>query len=397
MGTILVINAGSSSIKLALFEGARGHALQLVAKGGIDGIGTQPSLRVRDAQGRVLAEEKYSAAEVSDAGSAITRAGAWLRAYLKGAAPAAVGHRVVHGGPAYTAPQLVDDRVLATLEALVPLAPLHQPAALEPIHAIRLRFPGTPQVACFDTAFHREHPEVADRYALPEALYREGIRRYGFHGLSYEYIARSLSRVAPEIAHGAVVVAHLGSGASMCALRDGRSMDSTMGFTALDGLPMGTRSGQIDPGVLLYLLTQKGWRAEDLERLLYHDAGLRGLSGISNDVRDLLASDAPAARLALDYFVYRIAREVGSLAGALGGIDGLVFTAGVGENSPDIRARVCARAEWLGVHLDQAANRAGGPRISAPGSRVSAWVIPTDEERMIAEHTLDVVSRTRET
>jgi acetate kinase len=394
MGTILVVNAGSSSIKLALFEGARGHALSLVAKGGIDGIGTQPRLRVRDAQGQVLIDEKYSAAEVSDAESAITRAGAWLRAHLKGAAPEAVGHRVVHGGPAYTAPQLVDDRVLAAIEALVPLAPLLQPAALEPIRAIRQRFPGTPQVACFDTAFHREHPEVADRYALPEALYREGIRRYGFHGLSYEYIARSLPRIAPEIARGAVVVAHLGSGASMCALRDGRSMDSTMGFTALDGLPMGTRSGQIDPGVLLYLLTQKGWRAEDLERLLYHDAGLRGLSGISNDVRDLLASDAPAARLALDYFVYRIGREVGSLAGALGGIDGLVFTAGVGENSPDIRARVCARAEWLGVHLDQAANRAGGPRISTPGSRVSAWVIPTDEERMIAEHTVGIVSRT---
>jgi len=237
MGTIVVVNAGSSSIKLALFELAHAPALQLVAKGGIDGIGTQPRLGVRDAQGLVLVEEKYSAAEVSDAGSAITRAGAWLRAYLKGAAPAAVGHRVVHGGPAYSAPQLVDDRVLAALEALVPLAPLHQPAALEPIRAIRRRFPDTPQVACFDTAFHREHPEVADRYALPEALYREGVRRYGFHGLSYEYIATRLPRIAPEIARGAVVVAHLGSGVSMCALRDGRSMDSTMGFTALDGLP----------------------------------------------------------------------------------------------------------------------------------------------------------------
>jgi acetate kinase len=392
MATILVVNAGSSSIKLALFEVAHGRPLQLDAKGGIEGIGTQPRLRVRDAQGTVLVEEKYSAADVSDAESAIARAGVWLRAYLKGGAPAAVGHRVVHGGPVFSAPRLVDDRALAMLEALVPLAPLHQPAALEPIRAIRLRFPDTPQVACFDTAFHREHPEVADRYALPEALYREGVRRYGFHGLSYEYIARSLPRVAPEIARGAVVVAHLGSGASMCALRDGRSMDSTMGFTALDGLPMGTRSGQIDPGVLLYLLTQKGWRAEDLERLLYHDAGLRGLSGLSNDVRELLASDAPASRLALDYFIYRIGREVGSLAGALGGIDGLVFTAGIGENSPDIRARVCARAEWLGVQLDPAANLAGGPCISTRGSRVSAWVIPTDEERMIAEHTLAIVS-----
>ena len=394
MATILVINAGSSSIKLAIFEVGEGRALQLAAKGAMDGIGTQPRLRARDAQGTVLADEKYSAGDVPDIAAAMIHTGAWLRAYLKGSVPLAVGHRVVLGGSTYAAPQLVDDRVLASLEALVPLAPLHQPSALDPIRAIRLRFPEAPQVACFDTAFHRDHPDVADRYALPEALYQEGIRRYGFHGLSYEYIARSLPRVAPEIARGAVVVAHLGSGASMCALRDGRSVDSTMGFTALDGLPMGTRCGQIDPGVLLYLLTEKGWSAEDLERLLYHEAGLRGLSGISNDVRDLLGADAPAARRALDYFVYRIGREVGSLAGAMGGIDGLVFTAGIGENSPDIRARVCARAAWLGIELDQAANRAGGPRISTPASRVSAWVIPTDEERMIAEHTLDVVSRT---
>lgn len=392
MATILVINAGSSSLKLSLFEVAGDRALRVAAKGQMDGIGTQPRLRARDAQGVVLADEKYSAADVPDAGAAMTCAAGWLRAYLAGAVPLAVGHRVVHGGPTYAAPQLVDDRVLAALEALIPLAPLHQPSALAPIRAIRARYPGTPQVACFDTAFHREHPEVADRYALPESLYQDGIRRYGFHGLSYEYIARSLPRVAPEIARGAVVVAHLGSGASMCALRDGRSVDSTMGFTALDGLPMGTRCGQLDPGVLLYLLTGKGWSASDVERLLYHDAGLRGLSGVSNDVRDLLSGDTPGARLALDYFVYRIGREVGSLAGALGGIDALVFTAGIGENSPDIRARVCARAEWLGIHLDTAANRGGGPRISTPGSRVSAWVIPTDEERMIAEHTLAVVT-----
>jgi len=392
MATILVINAGSSSIKLSLFEVAPGRALNLGAKAQMDGIGTQPRLRARDAHGRLLADEKYSAEELPDVGAAMTCAATWLGDYLAGAVPMAVGHRVVHGGPTYAAPQLVDDRVLAALEALVPLAPLHQPSALAPIRAIRVRFPGMPQVACFDTAFHREHPEVADRYALPDVLYKEGVRRYGFHGLSYEYIARSLPRVAPEIARGAVVVAHLGSGASMCALREGRSVDSTMGFTALDGLPMGSRCGQLDPGVLLYLLTEKGWSAKDVERLLYHDAGLRGLSGISNDVRDLLASDAPPARLALDYFVYRIGREIGSLAGAMGGIDGLVFTAGIGENSPDIRARVCARAAWLGVHVDEAANRVGGPRISTPGSRVSAWVIPTDEERMIAEHTLAVVS-----
>jgi len=387
--TILVVNAGSSSIKVALFAIEAGRALRLTARGQIDGIGTQPRLRARDAQGATLADEKFSAADVADVPAAMAKVGEWLRAHLAGAVPVAVGHRVVHGGPAFAAPQRVDDAVLAELERLVPLAPLHQPSSLQPIRALQARFPRTPQVVCFDTAFHRAHPEVADRYALPEALYREGVRRYGFHGLSYEYIARTLPRVAPEIAQGSVVVAHLGSGASMCALHNGRSVDSTMGFTALDGVPMGTRCGQLDPGVLLYLLGQKGWSVKEVEHLLYHEAGLRGLSGLSNDVRDLLASDAPSARLALDYFVYRIAREVGSLAGAMNGIDGLVFTAGVGENSPDIRERVCARAGWLGLRLDDAANRAGGPRISAPGCRVSAWVIPTDEERMIAEHTVE--------
>jgi acetate kinase len=387
--TILVVNAGSSSIKVALFAIEAGRALRLTARGQIDGIGTQPRLRARDAQGATLADEKFSAADVADVPAAMAKVGEWLRAHLAGAVPVAVGHRVVHGGPAFAAPQRVDDAVLAELERLVPLAPLHQPSSLQPIRALQARFPRTPQVVCFDTAFHRAHPEVADRYALPDALYREGVRRYGFHGLSYEYIARTLPRVAPEIAQGSVVVAHRGSGASMCALQNGRSVDSTMGFTALDGVPMGTRCGQLDPGVLLYLLGQKGWSVKEVEHLLYHEAGLRGLSGLSNDVRDLLASDAPSARLALDYFVYRIAREVGSLAGAMNGIDGLVFTAGVGENSPDIRERVCARAGWLGLRLDAAANRAGGPRISAPGCRVSAWVIPTDEERMIAEHTVE--------
>jgi acetate kinase len=392
--TILVVNAGSSSLKFSVFEIGEGRALRLASKGQLDGIGTQPRLRAQDAQGATVTDEKYPAGEVADVPAAMTRVGAWLRAH-PGGAPVAVGHRVVHGGATYTAPVRIDAGVLAALEGLIPLAPLHQPSSLHPIRTIQARFPEVPQVACFDTAFHRGHPEVADRYALPDALYREGVRRYGFHGLSYEYIARSLPRVAPEIARGAVVVAHLGSGASMCALRDGRSMDSTMGFTALDGLPMGTRCGQLDPGVILHLLTAKGKNAGDIEHLLYHEAGLRGLSGVSNDVRDLLASDAPSARLALDYFVYRIAREVGSLAGALGGIDGLVFTAGVGENSVDIRGRVCARLAWLGLRLDEAANRARGPRISTADSRVSAWVIPTDEERMIAEHTLEVVGTTK--
>jgi acetate kinase len=300
----------------------------------------------------------------------------------------AVGHRVAHGGPHYAAPVVVNDAVLAALDRLVPLAPLHQPHNLAPIRAIQSGFPGVLQVACFDTAFHRGHADVADRYALPEALYQEGVRRYGFHGLSYESIAQTLGRVAPAVARGAVVVAHLGSGASMCAMRDGRSVDSTMGFTALDGLPMGTRCGQLDPGVVLYLLRAKHYDVDGVERLLYQEAGLRGLSGISNDVRDLLASPDPRARLALDYFVYRVGREIGALAASMGGIDALVLTGGIGENSPEMRARICATAAWLGLALDETANRAGGPRISTSGSRPSAWVIPTDEERMIAEHTL---------
>jgi acetate kinase len=395
--TILVVNAGSSSVKCSMYDIGDGRALRLTAKGQIEGIGSEPRLRMLDAQGAVLADDKYVAADLPDVPAAIACMGNWLRMLLAGAAPVAVGHRIAHGGPFYAAPALLDDVVLAALERFIPLAPLHQPYNLSPIRSIRARFPDTPQVACFDTAFHRGHAEVADRYALPDTLYQEGVRRYGFHGLSYEYIARTLPRVAPEIAHGAVVVAHLGSGASMCAIRDGRSVDSTMGFTALDGLPMGTRCGQLDPGVVLYLLTEKGWSPKDVERLLYREAGLRGLSGVSNDVRVLLASDAPAARLALDYFVYRIAREAASLAAAMGGLDALVLTAGIGENSPEIRARICARLEWLGIRLDDTANRAGHGRISRPDSRVSAWVIPTDEERMIAEHTLAVVSSSRPT
>jgi len=390
--TILVVNAGSSSIKFSSYAVDAGRTLRPILKGQMDGIGTQPRLRVRDAQGGALTDQKYSIDDVRDISAAMAAVGGWLRTHLGGGLPLAVGHRVAHGGPDYAAPVKVDDGVLDALERLVPLAPLHQPYNIGPIRSIQTRFPGTPQVACFDTAFHRGHADVADRYALPDALYKEGVRRYGFHGLSYEYIARVLPHVAPQIALGRVVVAHLGSGASMCAMCAGRSVDSTMGFTALDGLPMGTRCGQLDPGVLLYLLSQKGWSAADVERLLYREAGLRGLSGISNDVRDLLASEAPAAQRALDYFVYRIRRELGSLAGALGGLDGLVLTAGIGENSPEIRARICVSAAWLGIRLDERANRSGGPRISAPDSRVSVWAIPTDEERMIAEHTLAVVA-----
>jgi acetate kinase len=281
--------------------------------------------------------------------------------------------------------------VLEQLQRLVPLAPLHQPNNLAPIRTILDRLPNLPQVACFDTAFHRGHREVADRFAIPGQLYSEGVRRYGFHGLSYEYIAGRLAEVAPEIARGRIVAAHLGNGASMCAIAAGRSVESTMGFTALDGLPMGTRPGQLDAGVVLYLMSEKGMNAQRIERFLYHECGLKGLSGISNDVRELLASSSPSAELALDYFVYRIVLFTGQLSAAMGGIDGFVFTAGIGENAPVIREKAIRRLSWLGIELDPAANGAGGPRISRRGSRVACYVVPTDEELMIARHTLAVL------
>jgi acetate kinase len=286
---------------------------------------------------------------------------------------------------------LIDKAVVAELERFSPLAPLHQPNNLAPIRAIMMRQPNMPQVACFDTAFHRNHPEVADRYAIPEPLYLEGLRRYGFHGLSYEYIARRLGEVAPEIANGRVVVAHLGSGASMCALLGGKSVESTMGFTALDGLPMGTRPGQLDAGIVLYLMTEKGMAPKAIERFLYQDCGLKGLSGISNDVRDLLASPDPRARLALDYFAYRISLFTGMLAAAMGGIDAFVFTAGIGENAPAIREAAVRRMSWLGLELSTQANARNELSISRKRSKVACFVIPTDEELMIAMHTLRVL------
>ena len=390
---LLTINAGSSSLKFSVYQIAQGDRPALAAKGQIEGIGTSPRFTAEDVEGQALVERRFPDDKTSGHTEFLRVLGSWLREQFAGSELIGVGHRVVHGGVDFAAPVLIDAAVVDKLAALCPLAPLHQPHNLAGIRAVAALRPELPQVACFDTAFHRAHPEVADWFALPRRFYDEGIRRYGFHGLSYEFIARTLPEAAPEIADGRVVVAHLGSGASMCALRSGRSVDSTMGFTALDGLPMGTRCGALDPGVVLHLLRAHGLDADAIERLLYHDCGLKGVSGISNDMRDLLASDDPRAAQAIELFVWRISRELGALAAALGGLNGLVFTAGIGERSAAIRERVCAGAGWLGVELDPAANRAGGPKISSPASRVAVYAIATDEEQMIARHTLAVLGR----
>ena len=389
---ILVINAGSSSLKFSLFGISHADALEPVLRGQVDGIGARPRLTAQDGAGRRLIERDFAVSEVSEARDALRLAGAWLREHLQGGQVMAVGHRVVHGGADYAQPILIDEVVDARIEQLIPLAPLHQPHNLAAIRAVREWQPQTPQVACFDTAFHRSHPQIADLYALPRRYYEAGVRRYGFHGLSYEYIAHALPRIAPEIAHGRVVVAHLGSGASLCALKAGRSVDSTMGFSVLDGIPMGTRPGALDPGVLLHLVVRLGMTVAELEHLLYRESGLLGLSGISNDMRLLLESEDPYAQLAVDYFVHHVAKQIGALAAVLGGLDGLVFTAGIGENSAEIRARIMQACGWLGVRPDSEANRHGGPCISGSGSAASAWVIATNEELMIARHTLALVT-----
>ncbi len=371
--SILVINAGSSSVKFALFDAT---TLAPGASGQVEGIGTSPRFVVEGAN-----DAPCDAADPEQAVAAIL---AWLRAHASGDAIRAVGHRVVHGGERFTEPVVVDDDVLAALDALVPLAPLHQP---HNVAAMRAVGPDLPQVACFDTAFHRTMPAVARTFALPRALTDAGIRRYGFHGLSYEYIAS----VLPDGIGPRVVVAHLGNGASMCAMRDGQSVATTMGFSALDGLVMGTRPGALDPGVLLHLVQAQGWDGGRLETMLYEESGLLGVSGVSSDMRTLLASDDPRATEAVDLFVHRIGRELGSLAAALGGLDALVFTGGIGEHAAPIRARVCRDAAWLGVALDEPANDAHGPRISTNGTTPSAWAIPTDENLVIARHTRRLV------
>jgi len=382
---ITVINAGSSSIKFSLFV-VQGEDLRLDLRGQVDAIHTTPRFVARRRDGT---EVEKSWGEGTDLGHerALDHVFTFLRSELSHDRLVGVGHRVVHGGTDFTGPVRVDAGVLDKLESLIPLAPLHQPAALVPMWRLLDRAPEFPQVACFDTSFHRTNPEVAQRYALPADLHEAGVRRYGFHGLSYEYIASALPALDAKAAAGKTVVLHLGSGASMCALEGGRSVTSTMGFTALDGLAMGTRCGSLDPGVILYLMEQRGMQVRAVEKLLYYQSGLLGVSGISSDMRALLESTDPRARLAVDLFCYRIRRELGSLAAALGGLDAIVFTAGVGENSPAIRERVCRDAAWLGVELDGAANAAGGPRISTSRARTAAWTIPTNEELTIARHT----------
>jgi acetate kinase len=390
MDTILVINGGSSSVKFQVFAVDGNGGLRRQIKGQVDGIGSRPRLRANGAAGEAVADRAYPIEAVPDVPTALMLASAWLREEHQ-LNPLAVGHRVVHGGPDYDRPVLIDHGVVARLERLAALAPLHQPHNLAPIRILLAKFPALPQVACFDTAFHRGHDEVADHYAIPRRLHEEGVRRYGFHGLSYEYVAKTLQDVAPEIAKGRVIVAHLGSGASMCAIYGGRSVESTMGFTALDGLPMGTRTGQIDPGVILYLMTTKGMSASAVQDFLYRDCGLKGLSGISNDMRELQNSSDPHAAFAVDYFVYRVVLQAGMLAAALQGLDGFVFTAGIGEHSVGIRARIAERLEWLGISLDPVENARHSVRISRGGSQIPVYIVPTDEELMIAQHTLSLL------
>lgn len=391
---ILVLNAGSSSIKFELFEIVGGDA-QTRFEGQMEGIGATPHLIARDAQRHVLADHRWAGPDVANHGAALEVIARELSPAMAGRRIIAVGHRVVHGGPDLVAPVLIDDAVMARLEALAPLAPLHQPHNLAGIEASRARLPGVPQIACFDTSFHRSHAWEADTFGLPPEFYARGIRRYGFHGLSYEYIAANLAEEEPALASGRVVVAHLGNGSSLCAMRGGRSVDSTMGFTALDGVPMGTRCGQIDPGVLLHLLMTEGMEPAALQKLLYGNAGLKGMSGISQDVRDLEASDDPRAAQALAYYAWRVRREVGALAAALGGLDALVFTAGIGENARDLRARICEGLGFLGIELDPDRNRANEREISRPGAATRVLVRATDEEGMIARHVLNLLRRSK--
>jgi len=388
---ILVLNAGSSSLKVSLFALADGApALKLRAQ--TEGLYTAPRFVAREPSGTVVATREWGNGERLGHDGAIKHLLAFLKGELAQYRLLAAGHRVVHGGAGFERPVRIDAVVLERLAQLVPLAPLHQPHNLAPIRVLLREAPELPQIACFDTSFHRTMPAVAQAFALPPEITGRGVRRYGFHGLSYEFIASVFPHYDAEAAKGRVAVAHLGNGASMCAIVGGRSVASTMGFTALDGLPMGTRVGAVDPGVILYLLDEMGMDARSLEKLLYQQSGLLGVSGVSSDMRTLLASDEPRAALAIELFCYRIGRELGSLAAAMGGLDALVFTGGIGEHAVPVRERVLRAAAWLGIAVDPSANAANGPRLSADGSRASAWAIPTDEELMIARHALSLIA-----
>ncbi len=389
----LILNAGSSSLKFCVYHKPEAGGWGLETRGQIEGIGTSPRFSAKDAAGAVLVERTLDEG-ARDGRAALDSLTGWLRSRYGGARVLGVGHRVVHGGARFASPVVVTREVLDELHRLEPLAPLHQPYNLAAIEEVTHHLPNVPQVACFDTSFHRGQPAVAELIPLPKEIRAAGVQRYGFHGLSYEYIASVLPQVAPRIAAGRVIVAHLGSGASLCALRAGKSVDSTLGFTALDGLCMGTRPGAVDPGVVLYLFQTLNLSAKEVETILYKKSGLLGISGISNDMRELLASRNPDARLAVDYFVHRAVKEIGALAAVLGGLDALVFTAGIGENSAEVRARICAASAWLGVALDREANERAGPRISTENSAVSAWVIATNEELMIARHTISLLGLT---
>ena len=382
MSRVLVLNAGSSSVKFGLFTDA--PEPEEIAAGLVETVGEETHLHLRDAGGAALAEDRLPPRDRGHHRAAIAAILAALETHFPGEAITAVGHRIVHGGLDFTEPQVLDEAALTRLEALVPFAPLHQPHNLSGVRAAQEAFPGATQVGCFDTAFHRGQPFVNDTFALPRAYYARGVRRYGFHGLSYDYISGHLAETAPELHAGRVIVAHLGNGSSMCGIRAGRTVASSMGFTALDGLPMGTRCGQIDPGVLLYMIEQEGMGPAELGEMLYRRSGLLGLSGVSSDMRSLLASEVPAAREAIDYFTARIRRETGGLTAALEGLDALVFTGGIGENATEIRAEICAGLGWLGVRIDPAANDAGARVISAEGAQVTVMVIPTNEELVIA-------------
>ncbi|WP_226018244.1 acetate/propionate family kinase [Novosphingobium sp. FKTRR1] len=390
MAEILCLNAGSSSLKFALYAEPGTDEPSLLASGKIENIGLEPHLIARDAKGDVLADRRWTKDVTITHETLLKDLLREIEASV-GEDLIAVGHRIVHGGADHSAPARVDAPLLAALEALCPLAPLHQPHNLAAVRAVSRLRPALLQVACFDTGFHHGQPPVATRLALPRALGEEGMRRYGFHGISYEYIARQLRLIDPDTGGGRTIAAHLGNGASLCAMDGGRSIDTTMGFTALDGLVMGTRCGALDPGAVLYLLQQRGMTAREVEHLLYSESGLLGVSGTSSDMRALLGSETPAAGEAIDLFVWQIARQAGALASSLGGLDSFVFTAGIGENAPEIRARVADRLRWLGVALDTDANLRGASVISAPFSRVTVRIIPTDEEWMIAIHTADLL------